>query len=185
VHVPLRLALAISICAAAVRADAPASLDLRKGSLSYVVVHKLHEVHGTTHELEGKAVLLPNGSAKVQVRAKVASFDSGNSNRDEHMREVTHAVEHQYATVKGTLEGLTLPLSGTVEKKLHATVELNGEKQTVEIPIKLAPAEDGVRATFSFPISLDAFHVERPELLFVKVEDQAVIDGDVTFGRGK
>jgi polyisoprenoid-binding protein YceI len=184
-RVPLRLALAVLICAAAVSADPPAPLDLRKGSLSYVVVHRLHEVHGTTHQLEGKAVLLPDGSAKVQVRAKVATFDSGNSNRDEHMREVTHAVEHQYATVKGTLEGLTLPLAGTVEKKLHASVELNGEKQAVEIPIMLAPAEGGVRATFSFPISLDAFHVQRPELLFVKVEDKVVIDGDLTFGGGK
>jgi polyisoprenoid-binding protein YceI len=183
--VPLRLALVIALCAVAVRADAPVPLDLRKGSLSYLVVHKLHEVKGTTHELEGKAVLLPDGSAKVQVRAKVASFDSGNSNRDEHVREATHAVEHQYAGVRGTIEGLSLPLPGPAEKKLHAVVELNGEKQTVEIPVKLTPAEGGVRATFSFPISLEAFHVERPELFFVKVEDKVVIEGDVTFGTAK
>jgi polyisoprenoid-binding protein YceI len=180
-----RLALVIALCAVAVRAEAPAPLDLRQGSLSYVVVHKLHQVRGTTRELEGKAVLLPDGSAKVQVRAKVASFDSGNSNRDEHMREVTHAVEHQYTSVKGTLKGVPLPLSGTVEKKLHAIVELNGEKQAVEIPIKLAPAEGAVRATFSFPISLDAFHVERPDLLFIKVDDRVVIEGDVIFGTSK
>src|SRR6202521_4288361 len=181
-RVLLRLVLVISLCAAAGPAAAPVRLDLRQGSLSYVVVHKLHEVKGTTHELEGKAVLLPDGSAKVQVRAKVATFDSGNSNRDEHMREATHAVEHQYASVKGTLEGVTLPLSGAVEKKLSAFVELNGEKQAVEVPLKLAPAEDGVRVTFSFPISLDAFHVERPELFFVKVEDKAVIEGALGFG---
>jgi hypothetical protein len=42
-----------------------------------------------------------------------------------------------------------------------------------------------VRATFSFPISLEAFHVERPELFFVKVEDKVVIEGDVTFGTAK
>jgi polyisoprenoid-binding protein YceI len=183
--VRLRLALVVALCAVAAHADAPVPLDLRKGSLSYIVVHKLHEVRGTTHELEGKALLLPDGRARVQVRAKVASFDSGNSNRDEHMREATHVVEHQYASVKGTLEGVTLPLSSAVEKTLSAIVELNGEKQAVEIPLKLAPAEGGVRVTFSFPISLDAFHVERPDLFFVKVEDKVVIEGDVTFGTSK
>jgi polyisoprenoid-binding protein YceI len=175
------LFLSLLLCGAAAR---PATLDLQKGTLTYVVVHKLHEVKGTTHELEGKALVAADGTAKVQVRAKVASFDSGNSNRDEHMREATHALEHQYASVRGTLEGVTLPLQGPVEKRLHATVELNGEKQSVEIPIKLAPAEGGVRVTFSFPISLDALHVERPELLFVKVDDKVVIEGDVLFGAG-
>jgi|ERR1700686_1639473 polyisoprenoid-binding protein YceI len=184
-RVHFRLVLVISLCAAAGRAAAPVPLDLRQGSLSYVVVHKLHEVKGTTHELEGKAVLLPDGSAKVQVRAKLASFDSGNSNRDEHMREATHAVEHQYADVRGTIEGVSLPLPGAGEKALHAVVELNGEKQAVEIPIQLAPAEGGVRARFAFPISLEAFHVERPELLFVKVEDKVVIEGDLIFGTSK
>jgi polyisoprenoid-binding protein YceI len=181
----VRLVLVISLCGGAVRAAPPVPLDLRQGSLSYVVVHKLHEVKGTTHELEGKAVLLPDGSAKVQVRAKLASFDSGNSNRDEHMREATHAIEHQYADVRGTIEGVSLPLAGAGEKALHAVVELNGEKQAVEIPIQLAPAEGGVRARFAFPISLDAFHVERPELLFVKVEDKVVIEGDLFFGTSK
>ena len=38
-----------------------------------------------------------------------------------------------------------------------------------------------MRAKFSFPISLDAFKVERPELLFVKVEDKAQIEGDLVF----
>ena len=32
-----------------------------------------------------------------------------------------------------------------------------------------------------YPISLDAFKVERPELLFVKVEDKAQIEGDLVF----
>jgi polyisoprenoid-binding protein YceI len=184
-HVRLRLALIVALCAVAARADAPAPLDLRKGALSYVVVHKLHQVKGTTHELEGKALLLPDGKVKVQVRAKVASFDSGNSNRDEHMREATHAVEHQYASVKGTLEDVTLPLSGAVEKKLSAFVELNGERQAVLVPVKLAPAEGGVRVTFSFPVSLEAFHVERPDLFFVKVDDKVLIEGDLVFGASK
>jgi len=43
------------------------------------------------------------------VRAKVASFDSGNANRDAHMREATHEAAHPYVEVKGTMPALKLP----------------------------------------------------------------------------
>ena len=157
-------------------------LDLREGTLSYTLVHKLHEVRGVTRQLEGRALIQPDGKALVQVRTRVASFDSGNSNRDEHMREVTHEGAHPYASVKGTLPGVSLPLLAPLETTLHATVELNGEKQPAEVPVKLEPSDGGVRAKFSFPVSLEAFKVERPELLFVKVDDQLVIAGDLVFG---
>ena len=156
-------------------------LDVSEGTLSYTVVHKLHEVRGTTRKVEGRALAQPDGTVKVQVRAKVATFDSGNSNRDEHMREVTHEATHPYAELRGTMSGVTLPLSSPREATLHATVELNGERRPMEVPIKLEPVARGVRATFSFPISLDAFKVERPQLLLIKVDDRAVIAGDLRF----
>src|SRR5437868_3732852 len=156
-------------------------LELRQGTLTYTVVHKLHEVHATTRQVEGRALVQPDGSARVQVRAKVASFDSGNSNRDEHMREATHEAAHPYTEVKGSLSGIQLPLTAPVEVTLRGTVELNGEKQQIEVPVKLQPAGAGVRATFSFPVSLDALKVERPDLLFVKVDDRVVIAGDLLF----
>src|SRR5689334_351446 len=115
--------LAILLCAA----PQGQVLDLRDGTLTYTVVHKLHEVRGTTRQIEGRALVQPDGVAKVQVRAKVASFDSGNSNRDEHMREVTHEASHPYAQVRGTMEGVTLPLPAPRDATLHATVELNGQ----------------------------------------------------------
>jgi polyisoprenoid-binding protein YceI len=160
-------------------------LELREGTLTYTVVHKLHQVRGTTRQVEGRALAQPDGTVRVQVRAKVASFDSGNSNRDEHMREVTHEHVHPYAEVKGTLSSVSLPLRQMQEATLHATVELNGEKQTQDVPVKLEPAGAGVRVTFSFPFSLDAFKVERPELLLIKVDDRATIAGDLRFEAAK
>jgi len=160
-------------------------LDLRQGTLTYLVVHKLHEVRGTSKDVEGRALALPDGTVKVQVRAKVASFDSGNSNRDVNVREVTHEAAHPYTEVRGTLSGVTFPLDGPREAVLHATVELNGEKQTQDVPVRLKPEDGGVRATFSFPVSLEGFKMERPQLLLVKVDDRAVISGDLLFGAAK
>ena len=152
--------------------------DLRQGSLTYTVVHKLHEVQGTSKDLQGKAVL-EGGTLKVQVRTKVASFDSGNGNRDEHMREATHEPAHPFAQVKGSAPNVSL--SGPSDVTLKATVELNGIQKQQTIKVHLAPENGGVRAKFSFPISLDAYKVERPELLLVKVDDQTMIDGDLLF----
>ncbi len=143
-------------------------LDLRQGTLTYAVVHKLHEVRGTSKDVEGRALALPDGTVKVQVRAKVASFDSG-----------------LYTEVRGTLSGVTLPLEGPREAVLHGTVELNGEKRTRDVPVKLKPENGGVRATFSFPISLEGFKLERPRLLLVKVDDRAVVSGDLLFAAAK
>ena len=155
--------------------------DLREGTLTYTVVHKLHEVKGSTHAVEGRAVLAPDGTLRVQVRAKVASFDSGNGNRDEHMREVTHEPAHPYVQVKGTAHRVQLPGDFTLE----ATVDFGGVQKPEKIPVHVEKAGGGLRAKFSFPISLDAFEVERPELLFVKVEDKMTIDGELLFAESQ
>jgi YceI-like domain len=178
-----QLAAVLSIAAVAAADEArPTLLGVQQGTLSYTVVHKLHEVTGTTHELEGLARLQPGGPTLVQVRARVATFDSGNSNRDSHMREATHEPLHPLAEVKGTLPPVTLPLGGPLELTMDGRVELNGIQQKQSIPVRLEPAGPrAVRARFSFPISLDAFHVDRPELLLIKIDDRATIAGDLLF----
>ena len=181
--VRVQLAAALSIAAAAAAEEArPTLLGVLQGTLSYTVVHKLHEVTGTTHELEGLARLQPGGPTLVQVRARVATFDSGNSNRDAHMREAKHEPLHPLAEVKGTLPAVTLPLAGPLELSMDGRVELNGIQQKQVIPVRLEPAgARAVRARFFFPISLDAFHVDRPELLLIKIDDRATISGDLLF----
>ena len=155
------------------------TFDLQQGTLTYTVVHKLHEVKGTTKAVEGRALLAGGGTLKVQVRAKVATFDSGNSNRDEHMREVTHEPAHPYVQIKGSAAGVSL--SGPSDVKLDGTLDFNGIQKAEKITVHLEPKDDGVRAKFSFPISLNAFKVERPELLLVKVDDKATIEGELVF----
>jgi hypothetical protein len=179
----VRLATAVLIAAAARAEEArPLLLALDRGEISYTVVHKLHQVTGTTRKLEGLARLQPGGPTLVQVRAPVATFDSGNSNRDAHMREATHEPLHPVAELKGTLPPVTLPLAGPQDVTLDARVELNGIQQKQAIPVHLEPSGPrAVRAKFSFPISLDTYRVDRPELLLIKIDDRAVISGDVVF----
>jgi len=180
---PSRAVALVGLLAAAIAARAeeavPAVFNVREGTLGYTITHKLHEVRGTTHDFEGKVVVAPDGTARVQVRARVASFDSGNSNRDEHMREVTHEVEHPYCSVKGIATGVKLPLDAPRRIILAGTVELNGQRVSVEIPVGLTQSGSRLRASFSFAVSLDDLKIQRPALLFVRVEDRLMIEGDL------
>jgi polyisoprenoid-binding protein YceI len=175
----MRIFLSSLLLAAA--AGETRAFELREGTLSYTVVHKLHEVKGATHALEGRAIMMAGGTLRVQVRAKVATFDSGNSNRDEHVREVTHEPAHPYVQIKGTASGVKLPISAPIDVTLDGTLDFNGVQKPQRISVHLEPQKEGVRVRFSFPISLEAFQIERPELLFVKVEDKAEIAGDLLF----
>jgi len=156
-------AMVVCVCAAVAQQPAAPLYALKDGAITYVLVHKLHEVRGTSRKLEGLARIEPGGPTLVQVRVAVASFDSGNSNRDSHMREATHEAAHP------------------AEVPLDARVELNGESERRTIPVTLTPEGSGIRAKFSFPVSLDAHHVERPELLLVKVDDKVTIEGNLLF----
>jgi len=169
------------VCAALAQQTSATFYGVKDGSITYVLVHKLHEVRGTSRKLEGVAKIQPGAPTLVQVRVPVASFDSGNSNRDSHMRESTHEAAHPYVEVKGTLPPLQLPLAGPAQVPLEARVELNGETERQTIPVTLTPEGSGIRAKFTFPISLEAHHVERPELLLVKVDDKVTIDGNLLF----
>ena len=124
-RLPLAAALLIATAARADEAR-PLLLALDKGEISYTVVHKLHQVTGITRKVEGLVRLQPGAPTLVQVRAPVATFDSGNSNRDAHMREATHEPLHPVAEVKGTLPPITLPLAGPQDVTMDARVELNG-----------------------------------------------------------
>ncbi|BDG03055.1 YceI family protein [Anaeromyxobacter oryzae] len=171
----LALALAPVIAPAA---DAPRTYDVAPGStLGYRVVHKLHEVNAVTHAVEGKARVLPDGGVQVMVRARVDSFDSGNGNRDAHMREVTETARYPYVELKAVGSGVQLASSpATLDLVLRGEVTFHGQTHPVEVPVKVRLEPDG-RGTVdaSFPLSLEAYGVERPSLLFVKIEDRVVV----------
>ncbi len=147
-------------------------------SVTYKLVHKFHEIEGVTKSLEGKGLVQPDGVIKVQVRAKIESFDSGNGNRDAHMKETVEAARFPDVEFKGVASGVKPVTAFPAKNKIYfkGTLTFHGVSlpQTVELEVAQADAEH-VSAEGSFPISLESFKVERPQLLFVPVDDQVVI----------
>jgi polyisoprenoid-binding protein YceI len=173
----LLLALMLS---AGLPAGSSYTVNPARSTIRYTVVHKLHEVQGSSSDIEGKALVREDGSTLAQVRVPVATFRSGDANRDTHMLEVVQAGKFPFATVK-----VILPLGPDLELPEKAVmadgeIDFHGVKKRTTVPITFARQPDGsIRARGSFDVSLDAHGVERPSLLFVKVDDSCRIHLDL------
>ena len=178
----------LALCLPTASLAAPATLfkvDGATSSLRYKIVHKFHESEGVTKEVEGAADLRAK-QALVQVRAKVVGFDSGNGNRDAHMKEVVDAARFPDVMLKGTLVDFVAPtvFPSKTQAKLQGSLTFHGQTQPVTVPVVLAFASaDDVQATASFDVSLEAFKIERPSLMFVKIDDACRITADLHFKR--
>ncbi|GEJ56464.1 YceI family protein [Anaeromyxobacter diazotrophicus] len=165
-------------------AAAPRTFDVLPGStITYRLVHKFHTVTGVSRAVEGKARLMPDGTVQVMVRAPLDSFDSGNSNRDAHMREATAAGTNPYVALKAV--GRAPPPE---RYPAEEAVALRGEltlktARPVELPARVR-FESAERASVksTFPVSLEEHQVERPSLMFVKVDDRVEIDAALLLG---
>ncbi len=147
-----------------------------QSKLSYKVVHKFHEVKGVTQEMEGRAVL-KGDQGEVMIRVPVTSFDSGNANRDAHMKEVIGAHRFPYVVFKGKLKKKNEPNRFTA----NGSLEFHGIENSLETEVSANDEGNQVRVTLSFLISLEKYKVERPSLLFVKVDDAVTLEGNLIF----
>jgi polyisoprenoid-binding protein YceI len=160
------------------------ALDPAASVVRYHVTHKLHTVDARSSRIEGKAVLQPDGKVVAMVRLPVASFTSGDGNRDAHMQEVLETGRFPFVVFKGVarLDSAVVAASArpaTMQVQMTGELELHGVRRALTVPIAVELRPDGsvaVRGTFE--ISLEAYSVERPSLLFVKVDDGCRIDVD-------
>ena len=175
------LGLAIALAATAAPAAGIYSVVKEHSTLRYDVKHKLHVVSAESHEMEGKALLKPDGSVQLMVRAPVTSFRSGDGNRDEHMQETMDAQAFPYVVYKGVAK-IQPPTSypATMDVAVAGELDFHGRKhpETVQLKVEMRSATDW-HVTGGFIISLDKYQVERPSLLLIKLEDACKIDLDL------
>ena len=152
----------------------------------YHVVHKLHRVDGTSRKAEGRARILPTGQAQVSIRVPIESFDSGNSNRDSHMKEAVEAARFPVVELKASCDGMSMPISfpATNQKICRAQISFHGIQKVIDVSVQAAfESATRIHATSTFALSLDEFKVARPSLMFVKIDDELKMDVDLMFSR--
>src|ERR1700679_4139222 len=98
---------------------------LQESTLTYHVSHPLHQSEGVSHAPKGKGVCHA-GQCEFLIAVPVKSFDSGDSNRDLHMIQVTVRTR--------------LPESDATASTINADLEIQFAGQTAQykqVPFKL------------------------------------------------
>lgn len=151
---------------------------LQKGTLTYHVSHPLHQTEGVSHEVRGKGICHA-GQCDFLIAVPVKSFDSGDSNRDLHMIQVTRGAQYPMVTVR-----TKLPESAAVSATIQADLEIQFAGQTAQyrqIPFQLATEGNQIRITGTIPATLTDFKIDPPSLLTLPVKNEMPVRVDLTW----
>ncbi len=155
-------------------------LDLLKeeSSVTYRLVHPLHEIEATSKDIQ--YILEADPSTKeikrVIAQVDVTTFDSGNSNRDSHAMEVIDAItfpEVNFASTSITQTGDSIVVNGRLT--------LHGITKDVSVAGALKWSDHKLVMQGGFEVSLEAFNIERPSLLMIPVADVLNFSINVAF----
>jgi len=177
---PLSLFILAAALAASPKQQASFAVD--SGTVSYKIVHKFHDVVGTTRKVTGTARLMSDRRLEFRATVPVATFDSGNDNRDVHMQEAVEAARFKAVELTATLDNFRLPkkFPAKTRMKVPAKVRFHGveREEQLELAIQFLDARR-VSVTCSFTVSLEAYRIERPSLMFVKIDDPMTVTANL------
>src|ERR1700726_2137381 len=129
-----KMLIVVLLASLPVFAAADSQWILQQSTLTYHVSHPLHQSEGVSHGAKGKGVCHA-GQCEFLIAVPVKSFDSGDSNRDLHMIQVTRGAEFPMVTVR-----THLPESASTSTTVQADLEIQFAGQTAQykqIPFKL------------------------------------------------
>src|SRR5580700_6191427 len=157
-------------------ADTQWALD--QATLTYHVSHPLHQTDGVSHAARGKGVCHA-GQCDFLIAAPVKSFDSGDSNRDLHMLQVTRGAQFPMVSVR-----TRLPETASASATIHVDLEIQFAGQTVQykqVLLQLATQGNQIRISGTIPATLADFKIDPPSLLAVPVKNEIPVRVDMTW----
>lgn len=151
---------------------------LKQSTLTYHVSHPLHEADGVSHAARGKGECHA-GECNFLIAAPVKSFDSGDSNRDLHMIEVTRGAQFPMVVVH-----THLPESDLTASSVHADLEVQFAGQTVDykqVAFQLAKQGDQIKLTGTIPSTVSDFKIDPPKLLMLPIKNEIPVQVEMTW----
>jgi hypothetical protein len=155
---------------------------LSQSTLTYHVSHPLHQTDGVSHAARGKGVCHA-GQCDFLIAVPVKSFDSGDSNRDLHMLQVTRGGEFPMVTVR-----TSLPEDAAASTNIHADLEVQFAGQTAkykQIPFEQTKQGNETKITGTIPTTLTDFKIDPPSLLSLAVKNEIPVRVEMTWRREK
>lgn len=151
---------------------------LEQSTITYHVSHPLHQIDGVSHAARGKAVCHA-GQCDLLIAVPVKSFDSGDSNRDLHMLQVTRGAQFPLVIVR-----TQLPEAASTSATIQADLEIQFAGQTArykQVPFQLETQGNQIRISGIIPATLSDFKIDPPSLLAIAVKNEIPVRVDMTW----
>jgi hypothetical protein len=155
---------------------------LTQSTLTYHVSHPLHQVAGISHEARGKGVCHA-GQCDLLIAVPVKSFDSGDSNRDLHMLQVTRGGQFPLISVR-----THLPEDASASATIQAALQVDFAGQTARYEhVVFQQTIQGTdrRISGTIPVTLTDFKIEAPTLLSLPIKNQVPVRVEMTWRKNK
>jgi hypothetical protein len=135
-------------------------------------------IDGVSRSARGKGVCHA-GRCDFLIAVSVKSFDSGDSNRDLHMLQVTRGGEFPLVIVR-----TQLPEAAVGSATIHADLEIQFAGQTAhyqQVPFQQLKQGKEVRITGTIPATVKDFNIDPPKLLTVPIKNEIPVRVDMTW----
>ncbi|HLK50970.1 MAG TPA: YceI family protein [Bryobacteraceae bacterium] len=151
---------------------------LEQSTLTYHISHPLHQVDGVSHAARGKGVCHA-GQCDFLIAVPVKSFDSGDSNRDLHMVQVTRGAQFPLVTVR-----VTLPEDAASSATISANLDIEFAGQTAhyrQVAFQKVTQGKDTKVSGTIPATLTDFKIEPPSLLAIPVKNEIPVRVEMTW----
>jgi hypothetical protein len=151
---------------------------LKQSTLTYHVSHPLHQSEGVSRAARGKGVC-HDGQCDFLIAVPVKSFDSGDSNRDLHMIQVTRGAEFPMVTVR-----TRLPESASASATVKADLEVQFAGQTAryqQVAFEVVTQGNEKKISGTIPTTLTDFKIDPPSLLALPVKNEIPVRVEMTW----
>lgn len=153
------------------------TVNTEASTLSYSGSHPAHDWTGVSNQVTGEITFNADAPAesRVMIKAPIASFDSGNDNRDSNMLDVVNELDFQH--VSFTSESIEVTAWTATEDgytgqwQVEGTLDFHGQRRPLTIPVEVTISGAQFQAISEFPVSLKEHKVKRPKLLMVPIKD--------------
>jgi hypothetical protein len=173
-----KLLMAVLLLAPPTLAGADSQWVLGQSTLTYHVSHPLHQSEGISHAARGKGVCHA-GQCDFLIAVPVKSFDSGDSNRDLHMLQVTHGAQFPLVTVR-----IGLPEAALASATVLCDLEIQFAGQTVkykQVPFQEVTQGNEARISGIIPATVSDFKIAPPSFLTVPIKNEMPVRVDATW----
>ncbi|MGC2402373.1 MAG: hypothetical protein WA510_21445 [Acidobacteriaceae bacterium] len=174
--VPVLVPLLVAALQTAAQTDTQWVME--QSTLTYHVIHPMHEVEGVSHGAKGKGICHA-GECDFLIAAPVKSFDSGDSNRDLHMIEDVRGAQFPMVLVR-----TRFPEAETSSATVYADLEVQFAGQTAQykhVAFQRVNQGDQVKISGIIPATCSDFKIDRPSFLTVPIKNEIPVRVEMTW----